>query len=134
MKRYVNLIFLSLIVIVAIVIIFSILTTRIRMNYTEKVYSIEVLIPGVRGIRTQDKKIIKEAITEVNKIRYCKYFVPEIYNSSPDGIIAIYDKDRKKIEVIRLYGYVAVYDNKRYAVLPFTYSKLEKLCRKFYDR
>ena len=127
---YKPILIVSIILLVIIIVVCS-LTTKIKLNYNEKVYSIEVSVPGVRSIRTSDKDVIKETISRLNKIKYYKYNIFKDYNSSPDGRIALYDKNRKKIESIELYGYSAVYGNERFTILPFTYGKIERLCREF---
>jgi len=114
-----------------IIIIVCALTTKIKLNYSEKVYSMELMVPGARGIRTQDRDVIKETISKVNKIRYYKYNISKIYNSSYDVTISLYDKNNKKIESIEFYGDVAVHGKNKYTVLPFTYGKLERLCKEF---
>ena len=119
------------IIIFVIIILVCSLTTQIKLDYSENVYSIEVHVPGVRSIRTKDKDIINESINRLNKIRYLKYSIFKYYNASPDGTITLYDKNNKVLETIDLYGYIAVYGDKRYTVLPFTYVKLENLCREF---
>ncbi len=130
---YKAIIIVSILITIAVVLI-CFLTTKIKLNYNEKVYSIEVHVPGVRGIRTSDKDVIKETINKVNKIKYYKYNIYKNYNKSPDGRIVLYDKDRRKIESIELFGETAVYGNERFTILPFTYGKLERLCREINDK
>ncbi len=103
-----------------------------RINY-EQVYAIEVHVPGVKGIYTEDTDKIKQIIKNIENIRYYKRTNLKIFNSSPDCYISLFDSDGKIIEEIEYYGDVAVYKNEKFAILPITYYRLEKLCNSIND-
>jgi hypothetical protein len=85
-------------------------------------------VPGVKDIYTDDKVKVKQIIKNIENIRYYKRTNLKIFNSSPDCYISLFNNDGKVIEEIEYYGYVAVNKNEKFAVLPFTYYRLEKLC------
>lgn len=120
-----------------IIIIFCFFQCTFKLTFRtdyEQVYAIEVQVPGVKGIYTEDSDKIKQVIGDIEDIRYYKLGNLKTYNTSPDCYVSLFDKNGKVIEEIEYYGYIAVYNKEKYGVLPFTYNRLEKLCNRLNEK
>ncbi len=131
MKKFLLLFCIFLIVLLILWIVYTSITAKIVLNINNaNIIAVSIETAGSDGLYTKENSEILEVIKHLNSICYYKSSNLKIYNTTPDARVTFLDKDGKIIDQIKFYGYVAVYKDKKYGMLPFTYSRIEKLCKK----
>lgn len=119
-----------LILLVFLSILFYLKLDRINLEYNDNISTIKISTLNNRII-IHDPDTIKEVVKDLNKIKYNHSYKAKAATRESNVRILLLDKQGKSRQAIYYFGDVAICDNERYYILPFTYLKVDSICEKY---